>query len=246
MNNGFIIIWRKFTETSFYKDSYAVALCLHLLLKANHEDRKFTFNGQEQNLKRGQFITGRKVLSIETGIHESTIRLKLDLLQKVGFCTIKSTNKFSIITICKYSDYQDKKEKKNQKNHQPSDSQLPTNYQPSDSQLPQTTIQQYNNDNNVTTKTNKVFTPPLLQDVEIYCKDRNNGIDPQTFIDFYQARGWKFKTGQPVKDWKACIRTWESRNKKPVETLTETQKKNIANFNDWEKRQESLNGSKSI
>lgn len=81
------------------------------------------------------------------------------------------------------------------------------------------------------------FIPPSIEEVTAYCLERKNGIDPNTFLDYYQARGWKFKTGQPVKDWKACIRTWESKNNKPVEMLTETQKRNIAKFNDWEKRQ---------
>ena len=85
--------------------------------------------------------------------------------------------------------------------------------------------------NNVTTKTNKVFIPPTIEEVIFYCQERKNSIDPHTFIDFYQARGWKFKTGQPVKDWKACIRTWEARDNKPVDILTETQKRNIARFN---------------
>lgn len=57
-------------------------------------------------------------------------------------------------------------------------------------------------------KSTRKFTPPTLEEVKTYCTERNNGIDPQRFIDWYQARGWK-----NIKDWKACVRTWESRNK---------------------------------
>lgn len=142
MNNGFILIWRKFKETSFYKNSYTVHLALHLLMEANHEDKKFIFNNEEILVKRGQCIVGRKILSQETGMPEGTVYDKLKILEKVGFCNIKSNNKFSIITICKYSDYQDKKEHKQQQKQQPA------NNQPTTKQQPANTNNNDNNDNN--------------------------------------------------------------------------------------------------
>lgn len=65
----------------------------------------------------------------------------------------------------------------------------------------------------------KRFTPPTLEEVTEYCKERNNGIDAQYFIDYYSARGWYLKAGQKVKDWKACIRTWEQRNKTQIKKV---------------------------
>lgn len=58
----------------------------------------------------------------------------------------------------------------------------------------------------------KRFTPPPLEEVSDYCRERVNNIDPQYFIDFYTAKGWKVGS-QPMKDWKAAIRTWERRDK---------------------------------
>lgn len=58
------------------------------------------------------------------------------------------------------------------------------------------------------------FSPPSLDEVEAYCRERNNGVNAQTFIDFYASKGWK--VGQnPMKDWKACVRTWEQRDNSP-------------------------------
>lgn len=54
---------------------------------------------------------------------------------------------------------------------------------------------------------------PTLEEVKAYCLERNNGIDPQAFIDFYTARGWMYGRGKPVVDWKAAVRTWEHRRK---------------------------------
>ena len=59
----------------------------------------------------------------------------------------------------------------------------------------------------------KRFVPPTVDEVRAYCLERGNGIDPQAFVDFYEARGWKYGQGKPVVDWKACVRTWENRRK---------------------------------
>jgi len=53
------------------------------------------------------------------------------------------------------------------------------------------------------------FTPPTLTEVEQYCKERHNNVDAQRFIDYYTANGWVQGRGKPIKDWKACVRTWE-------------------------------------
>lgn len=71
-------------------------------------------------------------------------------------------------------------------------------------------------------KENRRFTPPSLEDVTEYCKERNNGIDPQHFIDFYASKGWKVGN-QPMKDWKACIRTWEQRDKGKAKSIPANQ-----------------------
>lgn len=55
------------------------------------------------------------------------------------------------------------------------------------------------------------FSPPTVDEVQAYCNERGNGIDARHFVDFYEARGWKYGNTS-IKDWKACIRTWEQRN----------------------------------
>lgn len=55
------------------------------------------------------------------------------------------------------------------------------------------------------------FIPPDADEVEAYCKERNNHIDAQRFVDFYASKGWKVGK-EPMKDWKAAVRTWERRN----------------------------------
>ena len=56
------------------------------------------------------------------------------------------------------------------------------------------------------------FTPPTLSEVEEYIQEKNYHIDAEQFIDFYQSKGWKVGSN-PMKDWKAAVRTWERRHK---------------------------------
>lgn len=52
------------------------------------------------------------------------------------------------------------------------------------------------------------FAPPTVAEVAEYCRERQNTVDPQTFVDFYASKGWMVGKS-PMKDWKACVRTWE-------------------------------------
>ena len=52
------------------------------------------------------------------------------------------------------------------------------------------------------------FRPPSVEEVEQYCFERNNRVDPERFVDFYSSNGWKVGKN-PMKDWKAAVRTWE-------------------------------------
>ena len=61
------------------------------------------------------------------------------------------------------------------------------------------------------------FTPPTVEEVTEYCRERGNSVNPERFIDFYASKGWKVGN-QPMKDWKACVRTWEQRDK-PIKVV---------------------------
>ena len=61
-------------------------------------------------------------------------------------------------------------------------------------------------DTNVSPK--KKFQKPTVDEVRAYCEERHNAVDPDAFVDFYESKGWKVGD-QPMKDWKAAVRTWE-------------------------------------
>lgn len=53
------------------------------------------------------------------------------------------------------------------------------------------------------------FTPPTVDEVKTYCVERGSSVDPEKFVDFYSANGWKQGKNKPIVDWKAAVRTWE-------------------------------------
>jgi hypothetical protein len=57
----------------------------------------------------------------------------------------------------------------------------------------------------------KRFSKPTLEEVTDYCEERLNSVDPGKFVDYYEANGWRVGRN-PMKDWKAAIRTWEKNN----------------------------------
>ena len=54
----------------------------------------------------------------------------------------------------------------------------------------------------------KRFVKPTLSEIEQYCIERNNNVNAEQFFDYYESNGWKVGKNA-MKDWKACVRTWE-------------------------------------
>lgn len=233
---GFITLHRQILDWEWYGDAKTVCLFLHLLLTANYEEGRF----QGREIHRGQLVTSLTSLSTETGLSVRQTRTALDHLISTGEVTNESTPQYRVITIVNYSKYQDKR----QSGRQTTDKQ-PTNESTNERQTErQTERQQYNNNNNNNKETNKQnnntrevsaqrFTPPTLEEVTAYCKERGNGIDPQRFIDYYSVSGWIMKSGRKMRDWKAAVRTWEGNEKKPVQA---SQQRRVLPAQDFEQR----------
>ena len=102
MTSGWIKLHRKIKEWEWYKDSQVVHLFYHLIVSANDRDKKWKYF----NIRRGEFVTSVRNISEETGIPVISVRRKLEILEKSGAILRKTTNKFTLITICKYGSYQ--------------------------------------------------------------------------------------------------------------------------------------------
>lgn len=68
--------------------------------------------------------------------------------------------------------------------------------------------------------TSETSKRPTLEEIKTYCEEKKSSIDPQAFFDYYTKVGWVYgKNKLPIKDWKACVRTWERNNKDNSEDI---------------------------
>ncbi len=123
MGYGFVKIDRSLLEWEWYDDANMVRLWLHLNLKASYKESSW----QGMQVTRGQIITGRKKLADETGMSERQVRTCLNRMLESGKITIESTNRFSIITICKSDSYENNSEPNDQQATSKRPARRPTN-----------------------------------------------------------------------------------------------------------------------
>ena len=86
---------------------------------------------------------------------------------------------------------------------------IPANGKNGNTETNTETNTQLSNDSKGDTRARR-FTPPTLDDVLAYVRERGSDVDPQRFLDFYASKGWMVGKN-PMKDWKASVRTWEKR-----------------------------------
>ncbi len=101
-SKGYMRISRDIENWGWYRDSNTFRVFFHLLLRAQYQDSEY----MGVKILRGQVATGRKQLSADLGISEQGIRTAIDHLIKSGEINQQSTNKFSVITICKFDNWQ--------------------------------------------------------------------------------------------------------------------------------------------
>ena len=145
-----------------------------------------------------------------THINVDIVRVALELYKKIGLvyeadenCNFMRLPEVPGMVGCVTQAALDKRKQREKK--QIGDGQSPDNVQDN--------VQQELRDNSLDTEKetkHKRFTPPTVSEVSDYCKERGSNIDPEQFVDFYAAKGWKVGN-QPMKDWRAAVRTWERR-----------------------------------
>ncbi|MDC9607248.1 DNA replication protein [Xenorhabdus griffiniae] len=101
-------MYRQIMDCDFYKkDSQAVHLWLHLILKANSKPGVVESDIGEVMLCRGQLMTSRPKLCAETGIEDNKMKALLRSFKSKSMISVESkNNKFSIISVLKYDEFQ--------------------------------------------------------------------------------------------------------------------------------------------
>lgn len=178
MPEGWIKIHRSILDWEWYEDLNTFKLFFHMLVKANHKDKKW--RGRE--IKRGQFISSSLKLSEETRLTRQQIRTSISRLKSTNEITSKSSAQHTVFTVNNYDKYQEANQLPNQ---------LLTNEQPATNQLLTTTKNVKNNKNE---KNDKNITPP---------KSPPGGTQKQSegFDEFWSAYPNKKGKGQALRAW---------------------------------------------
>ena len=212
-----------------------VKMFVYLLLSCNTEPGNF----HGETVLPGEVIVGRKMLSERLHMPERVVRSTLDKLASTGEIVRWTNNHFTKISIRNWDKYQmvslsNQTPTERQPLVQPNpailnlktmadeektanrlSNQTPTERHKQEERI----IEESISCRDTKEATAASGTPPVKrkrkdrpespEEVVAYCKSRGNDIDGVLFFDKMEARGWVFKDGRPVKDWKACIRTWE-------------------------------------
>ncbi|EGO8077633.1 DnaD domain protein [Enterococcus faecalis] len=114
MNAGYVKLYRKVMDSFVWTNPYMYKLWNLCLMKASHENRKFLFNGKEIWLNSGEFVTGRDAITFEMNkgvkrehqVNSGSVWRWLKRFEKEGMLNIKSTTKYSVVSINNWDDYQ--------------------------------------------------------------------------------------------------------------------------------------------
>ena len=212
MNSGFVKIYRSLLKWEWHDDPCMISLFIHLILLANYEDTKW----HGMVIKRGQVLTtirpvsNSKSMSLctTTGCSIYQIRSRLKKLENCGVINIKSTNKFTIITICNYDSYQDgingNQTQTAHKQH--------TNSTQTKHIIKEEKEYKENKEYICATQRCTVFQKPTISDVKSYIALKGyTDVDAEQWYSYYESNGWKVGRN-PMKNWHAAIATWHRSN----------------------------------
>jgi len=206
-----------------------------LLMLANYKDKKKPVNGEMQIYKRGDVNLSMKQLSDRWGWDRRTVKRFLDLLSNDKMVSVNSTTHGTTITIVNYEVFNSScttecttnahlnVQPNVQPMAQPNVQQMPTTNK--DKELEEIKEGEKCKEDNIPPLSpkgeteekkdkpkRKQFVIPTVEEVEEYCFERNNKVDAEMFVNFYASKGWMIGKN-PMKDWKAAVRTWERKDK---------------------------------
>lgn len=231
MNGNYIKISRSLLDWCWYHDVNTCRLFIHMLLRVNWKKGYFG----EEVIERGSFVSSISKLSAETGLSEREVRTALEHLKKTGEVTCKRHTKYSVYTVVNYCKYQSSDRQNDIQNDIENDTRNDTS---ADSlttgkrhAIEERKKERRKNNSNIGR-----FEPPDVEMVRAYCQERENQVDPQAFVDFYESKGWMVGKNK-MKNWKAAVRTWEKESQRRSQTRKEeTAKRGSTGFNNFTER----------
>lgn len=156
-----------------------------------------------------------KMLADELGFEENTVVLALNALESLEMI------RTDVLSICGWDEYQniegmDKIREQNRlrkaRQREREKLLLESHGMSRDSHATDIDIEEEIEKENKRKSKKEKFTPPTLEDVKAYVKERNSNVDPVKFFEYYEAGNWIDGKGNPVKNWKQKLLTWEKKD----------------------------------
>ena len=202
MGKRYIKLYEQITSWEWFRYPNTLCLFIYLLLKANYCDLEY----HGRIVKRGQLVTSLPKISTDTSLSIQQTRTSMNHLISTGEITDESSPQGRVITIVNYDKYQtstDKATDKEPKINRQINRQSTDDLTASIEYIKRIELNKKNK------KTPSVFIKPTVDEVEEYCHERQNHVNPVRFVDYYDSCGWTVGKGKPMKDWRAAVRTWE-------------------------------------
>lgn len=201
---GWIKIHRDITQMKGYFDGkFSRAMCwIDLLLLAEWRDeRVFFIRGIKVSVKRGQIAISIEELSKRWKLAKLTCKNRLDEFVSDGKIDIQRSNVINLISILNYEKYQSID----------TQTDLQINLQ---TDLPIKNIKNIkDNREGKSGKSEKRFSPPSIEEVGSYIREKGYTVDAERFVNFYESKGWYIGKNK-MKNWRAAVATWQKEDNK--------------------------------
>ena len=180
---GWIKLHRQILEWEWYSDNNCFRVFLHLLLKANHKEKRF--KGIE--LKVGSIVTSRDLLARETGLSSQQVRTALNKLISTNEITSVTSSQGTILQIVSYEKYQI------------ATNEI-TNEQP-------TSNQQSTTNKNVNKEKNEIYIPEFTEFLQFAIEQVSNIDKGEVKLKYesWKVNNWKDGNNKQIKNWKTKL-----------------------------------------
>jgi len=208
---GYIKLHRQLMDSLQFKNPNYLKVWVWMLLKANHKPgiASIKVNSGFSNvpLNRGQFIFGREKAEEQLNLNGSMIYRILKIFEKDNSIIVKSNNKYSIITICKYDSY----------NGEDLEVEQPVNSQRTASEQPVNTNK---NDKNVKNDKKELIVPSPQEVFDFFVSKGYKGEIGEKAFHYYNDADWKDSNNKKVIDWKRKMSSVWFKDEHKIKTKT--------------------------
>ena len=200
-HDGYIKLYRQLMDNELWKDKPFTKgqAWVDLLMKANYKDQTCKIKGKTVTIRRGQLLRGTDTLASDWGWSRGKVVRFLKELERTGNGTAYGTPYGTLITIENYETFQAGRRANGTTDGTASETADGT--------------QKKKNKKNKKNKEREYTHAPTFEEVCDYVKTQQYEMDPEAFFDYYEETGWLKKNGQPIRDWRASVRTWARRER---------------------------------